>query len=191
MDGFMPRPSLQSGHKMTLFSWGNPRYFPQLGVPTRRYFDVDHDARVVADCHWQPRPWTRPTLVALHGLNGSSEAHYMRGLAAKAFARGMNIVRLNQRNCGDTEHLSAGLFHSGLTVDAAHVIDELITVDGLRAIARRERYGLSRPSHPSSRSASASPRSSDPQTCFINGILSGTSSGACAGRNASGRGCSI
>jgi predicted alpha/beta-fold hydrolase len=45
------------------------------------------------------------------------------------------VVRLNQRNCGDTEHLSAGLFHSGLTADAAHVIDELIAVDGLSAIA--------------------------------------------------------
>ena len=65
------------------------------------------------DCHWQPEPWTRPTIIALHGLNGSSDAHYMRGIAAKAFARGMNVVRLNQRNCGDTEHLSAGLFHSG------------------------------------------------------------------------------
>ena len=107
MDGFVPRPSLQSGHKMTLFSWGNPRYFPRLPVPTRRYFDVAHDARVVADCHWQPRPWTRPTLVALHGLNGSSEAHYMRGLAAKAFARGTNVVRLNQRNCGDKNRTEA------------------------------------------------------------------------------------
>jgi predicted alpha/beta-fold hydrolase len=47
----------------------------------------------------------------------------------------MNVVRLNQRNCGDTEHLSAGLFHSGLTSDAAHVIAELIDVDGLQAIA--------------------------------------------------------
>jgi predicted alpha/beta-fold hydrolase len=98
-------------------------------------FDVDHDARVAADCHWQPEPWTHPTIVALHGLNGSSDAHYMRGIAAKAFAGGMNVVRLNQRNCGDTEHLSAGLFHSGLTADAAHVISELTAVDGLPAIA--------------------------------------------------------
>ena len=110
---FVPRPWLASGHRMTLYSWGNPRYFPRLPPPVRRYFDVDHDARVVADCHWQAEPWTRPTIVALHGLNGSSDAHYMRGIAAKAFARGMNVVRLNQRNCGDTEHLSAGLFHSG------------------------------------------------------------------------------
>jgi predicted alpha/beta-fold hydrolase len=70
----------------------------------------------------------------LHGLNGSSDAHYMRGVAAKAFARGMNIVRLNQRNCGNTEHLSAGLFHSGLTADVRHVVHELIAVDGLTVI---------------------------------------------------------
>jgi predicted alpha/beta-fold hydrolase len=120
---------------MTLYSWGNPRYFPRLPAPVRRYFDVDHDARVVADCHWQTEPWTRPTIIALHGLNGSSDAHYMRGIATKAFARGMNVVRLNQRNCGDTEHLSAGLFHSGLTSDAARVIGELIAVDGLTSIA--------------------------------------------------------
>src|SRR5258708_16338665 len=59
----------------------------------------------------------------------------MRGLAAKAFERGMNVVRLNQRNCGNTEHLAEGLFHSGLTSDAARVIHELTEVDGLRTIA--------------------------------------------------------
>jgi predicted alpha/beta-fold hydrolase len=132
---FEPRATLRNGHWMTLYSWGNPRYFPSLPAATRRYFEVARDARVAADCHWQARPWERPTLLALHGLNGSSDAHYMKGLAAKALARGMNVVRLNQRNCGDTEHLSAGLFHSGLTADAAHVVHELTTVDGLPAIA--------------------------------------------------------
>jgi predicted alpha/beta-fold hydrolase len=120
---------------MTLFGWGNPRYFPRLPKPTLRYFDVEPGARVLAHCHWQSEPWAHPTLIALHGLNGSSDAHYMRGLADKAFARGMNVVRLNQRNCGDTEHLSTGLFHSGLTADAAHVIAELTIVDDIKAIA--------------------------------------------------------
>jgi predicted alpha/beta-fold hydrolase len=135
MDAFEPRSSLRNGHWMTLYSWGNPRYFPRLPAPTTRYFDVAAATRVVADCHWQERPWDQVTLIALHGLNGSSDAHYMRGLAAKAFERGMNVVRLNQRNCGDTEHLAEGLFHSGLTADAAHVIHELADVDGLRAMA--------------------------------------------------------
>ena len=132
---FSPRKSLANGHWMTLFGWGNPRYFPRLPAPTRRIFDVAGDARVAADCHWQPRLAECATLIALHGLNGSSEAHYMRGLAAKAWARGMNVVRLNQRNCGGTERLSSGLFHSGLTTDAARVIHELVHVDRLPAIA--------------------------------------------------------
>jgi predicted alpha/beta-fold hydrolase len=131
---FTPRPSLRGGHRMTLYGWGNPRYFPRLPAPTLRYFDVAPDTRVLAHCHWQPEPWTRPTLLALHGLNASSDAHYMRGMATKAFARGMNVVRLNQRNCGNTEHLSAGLFHSGLTADARHVIEELTSIDGITAI---------------------------------------------------------
>src|SRR6188474_1956132 len=134
METFEPRASLRRGHWMTLYGWGNPRHFPRLPAATRRRFTVAQDAQVVADCHWQVRPWERPTLLALHGLNGSSDAHYMRGLATKAFARGMNVVRLNQRNCGNTEHLSAGLFHSGLTADAAHVVHELTHVDGLPAI---------------------------------------------------------
>src|SRR5262245_51069753 len=134
MNRFVPRALLRNGHRMTLYGWGNPRYFPRLPAPTRRLFTVARSTRVAADCHWQEERWKRPTLVALHGLNGSSEAHYMRGLAAKAFASGMNVVRLNQRNCGGTEHLAAGLFHSGLTTDAALVIDELMKVDGLPAI---------------------------------------------------------
>ncbi|HEY3044631.1 MAG TPA: alpha/beta fold hydrolase [Vicinamibacterales bacterium] len=120
---------------MTLYAWGNPRYLPGLPPSSRRYFDVDADSRVAADCHWQPRAWEHPTLVALHGLNASSDAHYMRGLAAKAFARGLNVIRLNQRNCGDTERLSTGLFHSGLTADAAHVVHELTEIDGLPSIS--------------------------------------------------------
>jgi len=135
MDRFVPRPSLRDGHRMTLYGWGNPRYFPRLPPPTIRYFDVEPDARVLAHCHWQPRRWERPAILLLHGLNGSSDAHYMKGIAAKAFARGFNVVRLNQRNCGGTEHLAAGLFHSGLTADAKHVIRELVDVDGVPAIA--------------------------------------------------------
>src|SRR6476620_9873270 len=110
MSAFEPRESLRNGHWMTLYSWANPRYFPALPRPTRRFFDVAPAARVAADCHWHTDRWGRPTLLTLHGLNGSSDAHYMKGVAAKAFARGMNVVRLNQRNSGDTEHLSAGLF---------------------------------------------------------------------------------
>ena len=132
---FVPARGLCGGHRMTLYTWARPRHFPRLPAPVRRYFDVAPDARVMAHCHWQPSPSTRPTLLALHGLEGSSTAHYMRGLADKAFARGLNVILLNQRNCGNTEHLSRGLYHSGLSADPAAVIRELVAVDRLPAVA--------------------------------------------------------
>lgn len=119
----------------TLYAWGRPRAFPALPAPTARYFDVASDARVLAHCHWQARPETRPVLVALHGLEGSSLAHYMGGMADKAWAAGWSVVRLNQRNCGGTEHLSRGLYHSGLTGDPLFVIRELLETDRVPAIA--------------------------------------------------------
>ena len=120
---------------MTLYAWGRPRHFPALPRPVPRYFDVAPGTRVLAHCHWQRRPWEHPTLIALHGLESSSDAHYVRGLADKAFAAGFNAVRLNQRNCGATEHLSNSLYHSGLTGDPVAVMRELIDVDGLTAFA--------------------------------------------------------
>ncbi len=121
---------------MTLYGWGNPRYFPRLPAPVHPLLRRRAAARASSPTATGRRARGRtPTLLLLHGLNASSDAHYMKGIATKAFARGMNVVRLNQRNCGGTEHLSEGLFHSGLTADAAHVIDELTAVDGLPAIA--------------------------------------------------------
>lgn len=119
---------------MTIYAWARPRRFPHLPRPVPRYFDVADDARVLAHCHWQAAPHTAVTLLCLHGLEGSSTAHYMCGLADKAFAAGFNVVLLNQRNCGGTEALSAGLYHSGLTDDPRRVIEELRSVDRLPAI---------------------------------------------------------
>ncbi len=125
MNDFLPKRGLRNGHAMTVYCWGKPRTFPALPAPSERYFDVERQARVLAHCHWQPDVGGHPALVALHGLEGSSAAHYMRGIAAKAYARGFNVILLNQRNCGGTEALSDGLYHSGLTADAAHVIAEI------------------------------------------------------------------
>jgi predicted alpha/beta-fold hydrolase len=131
---FVPHPRWTGGHRMTIYAWARPRHFPRLPPPQPRYFDVATDTRVLAECFWQPHKRDATTLVALHGLEGSSSAHYMRGLADKAWQRGMNVVLLNQRNCGNTERLSAGLYHSGLTEDPTFVIRELVAADRLPAI---------------------------------------------------------
>ncbi len=129
------RPLFKGGHTQTLYAWARPRHFPDLPAPSARYFDVAADARVLAHCHWHEHPADHPTLLLLHGLEGSSFAHYMGGISNKAWAAGWNIVRLNQRNCGNTEHLSRGLYHSGLTDDPLFVVREIIERDGIRAVA--------------------------------------------------------
>lgn len=131
-DTYVPR--FTGGHKQTLYAWARRRSFPLLPEPEPRYFDVAPDARVLAHCHWHPDAQARPTFLLLHGLEGSSHAHYMAGMADKAWAAGCNVVRLNQRNCGGTEALSRGLYHSGLTADPLHVLRELIERDGLPAV---------------------------------------------------------
>ena len=120
---------------MTLYAWARQRQWPALPGAEPRYFDVAADARVLALCNWQPVRESCPTLLVLHGLEGSGEAHYMRGIADKAFAAGFNVVRLNQRNCGGTEHLSKGLYHSGLTADPLRVLTELRDRDHLTRFA--------------------------------------------------------
>ena len=128
-------PRFAGGHWQTLYAWAAPREFPDLPPADARYFDTAPDARVLAHCNWHPERREHPTLILLHGLEGSSTVHYMRGIANKAWAAGWNVVRLNQRNCGGTEHLSKGLYHSGLIHDPLFVMRELIRVDGVRAVA--------------------------------------------------------
>jgi predicted alpha/beta-fold hydrolase len=128
-------PRFSGGHTQTLYAWARPRQFPRLPTAEARFFDVAPDARVLAHCNWHGRRERHPTLLLLHGLEGSSLAHYMCGISDKAWAAGWNVVRLNQRNCGNTEHLSRGLYHSGLTQDPLYVLRELIEIDGIRELA--------------------------------------------------------
>jgi predicted alpha/beta-fold hydrolase len=119
---------------MTIVCWGRSRSFPALPAPEARLFEVAPDTRVLAHCHWQADRRGSPLLILLHGLEGSSAAHYMRGIAAKAFARGFNVIRLNQRNCGGTEQLAPSLYHSGLTEDVDAVLRETIRSEGIAEV---------------------------------------------------------
>ncbi len=130
---YIPKRRLRNGHAMTVYCWARRRAFPELPPPAVRHFDVEHGTRVLAHCYWQANPAAHPALLVLHGLEGSSSAHYMRGIAAKAFARGFNAILLNQRNCGGTEHMAATLYHSGLTQDADYVLRE-IAAEGINRV---------------------------------------------------------
>ena len=132
---FVPHRFFTGGHAQTLAAYAWPRRF-RLRVPNdeQRLFQVAPDTQVLAYCRWQPNPTEHPTIVMWHGIEGSSEAVYMLSTARKAFAAGFNAVRMNLRNCNDTEHLTPTLYHGGLTEDLRTVLAELIERDGLKRV---------------------------------------------------------
>jgi len=119
---------------MTLAATLWPRHFPALPPAEPRLVRVTPDTQVWVDCHWQQERSARPTLLLVHGLEGSSDSHYMLGTAEKAWRLGSNAVRLNVRNCGGTEHLTPTLYHSGLSSDLAAVTEHLLATDALQEL---------------------------------------------------------
>jgi predicted alpha/beta-fold hydrolase len=97
--------------------------------------EVEPGVKVLCECHWQKDRLTPLTLVVVHGLEGSSESAYMLGMAKKGLAAGMNVVRMNQRNCGGTEGVAPTLYHSGLSRDVAAVAQGLIKQDRISKFA--------------------------------------------------------
>ena len=100
-----------------------------------RLIEVEAGVKILAQCHWQSDRKKTLTAIMVHGLEGSSDSDYMRGIAAKGLALGMNVVRMNQRNCGGTEALAATLYHSGRSGDVAAVAENLIEQDHISRFA--------------------------------------------------------
>src|SRR5579862_3700706 len=134
MREFDPQPLLRNGHLMTMAGTFWRRQYPRLPTPLAREFETEPGTRVLAHCHWHPRPQDHPTIVLLHGLEGSSESGYMLGTAEKAYVAGFNAIRLNQRNCGGTEKLTSSLYNSSLSCDIKAVIEELLATASLPEI---------------------------------------------------------
>jgi uncharacterized protein len=134
---FVPHRIFKQGDLQTIgahFWPGRFRVHDDTG-DEERLFQVEPDSQVLARIRWQPDRAAHPTLVIWHGMEGSSASGYMLITADRAFRAGFNVVRMNFRNCGNTEHLSPKLYHGGLTADLRVVIDELIARDGLSQIA--------------------------------------------------------
>jgi uncharacterized protein len=136
IDTFVPRRGLRGGHKQTLA--GNfMRRESVLPAAHQRLFQIEEEVQILCHCHWQPEEGRHATMtvIIVHGLEGSTSSNYVIGVGSKAWAQGMNVVRMNMRNCGGTEALTPTLYHSGLSDDVGAVVKTLIQEDRLERIA--------------------------------------------------------
>jgi predicted alpha/beta-fold hydrolase len=123
---FEPHRWLKSGHAQTIGAAFAPRKFT-LPHGEERLFRVDEETQLKGVCHWQEgKRRDLPVIVIVHGLEGSSDSNYARGISDKAWTRGFHAIRLNQRNCGGTECLTPTLYNSGLSDDYRAVLLELV-----------------------------------------------------------------
>ena len=139
---FCPRPWLRNPHLQTII--GNLLSRPDtLPAPVRELVEVapahgtQISSQVMCECHWQPlaQRSNRPTVVIVHGLEGSSHSQYVIGNSTKFWNAGCNVIRMNMRNCAGTERLTPTLYHSGMSGDVGAVMRYFLCSQELQSIA--------------------------------------------------------
>ncbi|HEX7288320.1 MAG TPA: alpha/beta fold hydrolase [Candidatus Angelobacter sp.] len=133
LEPFVPRRFLRNRHAQTLVGNFLPRR-NGLPEPEAQLFQVEEDVQVLCHCHWQAEPERHGTALIVHGLEGSSASQYVIGTGNKAWEAGMNVVRMNMRNCGGTETLAPTLYHSGLSADVGAVLRAIVEQKRLQRV---------------------------------------------------------
>ena len=108
-------------HLRTL--WGKfVRRRPRVSTTVEQWTTPDDDVLFLHRLRGAP---DSPLLVLLHGLEGSPNSHYARGVLARAQALGWSAAALVFRTCGGEMNLTRRFYHSGETTDLDFVIRRL------------------------------------------------------------------
>ena len=121
---YTPPPFLSGGHVQTLFA----------SVARRVGFAYDRRERIdTPDGDFLELYWAGPdaadsarVAVLTHGLEGSVDRSYMRGMARALVRRGWAVCAWNLRGCGQAMNRRPTTYHSGKTEDLAVVVDRVV-----------------------------------------------------------------
>lgn len=117
MSDFRPGRLWRNAHLQSIL----PSLWPQFGLRRRTrplreasrewLLDCGDEVRLQAFHSAAPQP-AGAAAVLLHGWEGSAEAHYVLSLGQSLYEAGLDVVRLNLRDHGQTHHLNRDIFHS-------------------------------------------------------------------------------
>jgi len=131
---FHPAWWLRNRHAQTVWR----RLFGQEPAIVYRRERVETPDGDFLDLDWaeyQTPANTAPLVLVLHGLEGSSEAKYVRGLLSEAATRGWSGVAMNFRSCSGELNRLPWFYHSGETEDLDFVVSTLAARSPHRPIA--------------------------------------------------------
>lgn len=112
MTPFKPAWWLKNAHLQTLYP-SLLRKTPTPLLHRERLITPDNDFIDIDICG----TGTAPLIILLHGLTGSSQSSYIKGLQAALLQQGFRSVTLNFRGCSGEYNRLARCYHSGETED--------------------------------------------------------------------------
>ena len=121
---YTPPPLLDGGHRQTLYA----------SLVRRVDFVYDRRERITTpdddflDLDWATPDTTNTQRVAIltHGLEGSADRKYMRGMARAFVRRGWTVCALNLRGCSGETNRQVATYHSGKTDDLTLVVNHVL-----------------------------------------------------------------
>ncbi|MBQ0721099.1 MAG: alpha/beta fold hydrolase [Gammaproteobacteria bacterium] len=120
----------RSGHLQTIF----PALFRRVSGPGWQRERITTGDGDFIDLDWHSRGGSR-LLILCHGLEGSSDTHYIKGMAQACVSEGWDVLAYNFRGCSGEPNLIASSYHSGSTDDLAAVVKHSIASQRYRQVA--------------------------------------------------------
>lgn len=134
LDGFRPKRFLGGKHVQTIY---NTLFPPQNTLRSKYYCEniyhdlkdrsgdslvLEHNPPLEFSESPYPKPYNGWYILLVHGMEGSSESHYMVSTAKNALERGYGVVRMNLRTCGKGWGYANRPYNSGMTEDLDSVL---------------------------------------------------------------------
>ncbi|HYP15465.1 MAG TPA: alpha/beta fold hydrolase [Bryobacteraceae bacterium] len=118
-------PLFRNPHILTILANFANRRLDTLRFPVEeRLYRTEPNAQVLVHSH-QPSQQPLGQILMVHGLEGSSNAGYMRSMSQLALEQGYGVHRTNMRSCGGTESLCSTMYHAGLTGDTMSLLQQI------------------------------------------------------------------
>jgi predicted alpha/beta-fold hydrolase len=125
------QPLFRNPHFLTIAANFAVRRLDEKRFPIEsKLFQTEPDVQVLVHSQ-RPENNCRGEIVMVHGLEGSSQAGYMRSMSQLALEAGFAVHRTNMRSCGGTESMAKTMYHAGLTADTLSVIRQIHSKSGL------------------------------------------------------------
>ncbi|MEI6545064.1 MAG: hydrolase [Methylococcales bacterium] len=119
---FKPAWWLNNAHLQTIYPALMRKTLPLSGVRRERLATPDND---FIDIDWYGEESRQPLVILLHGLTGSSQSQYIKGLQRTLVLQGYRTVALNFRGCSGEFNHTARCYHSGETEDIQFLYEVL------------------------------------------------------------------